>query len=370
MDAVNGALSQGDLATGYIVEQYEREFASMHGYAHGVATNSGTSALWCAYKALGVRKGTEVITSPLTFSATANMIVALGGRPVFADVDARTLNITQRTVAEKVTSRTKLIVPVDYGGQLSNVHEHIKVPVGLRRQTPRTGAGYRVSNIPIVVDAAHSVGVRSGIGIIRCYSTHAAKNMTTCEGGMVLTNDSELAQCVRTLRNHGMDSTPTTRKGHVYDIETIGFNFRMPDPLAALGLSQLRKVREFNTTRALIRTQYDTAFLGEPGIILRGGETPTANHLYVIMLDLGLLVCDRDEIFEQLRAAGVGVNVHYRPVYLFRAYRRMGYEPGLCPNAEWAYERLLTLPLYPTMTQQDTEHVIKTVKQTIRGSVK
>lgn len=298
------------------------------------------------------------------------MIVALGATPVFADVDAGTFNITQRTVAENVTERTRLIVPVDFGGQIADIGRHELAVPGLRKVENYTTPKHKILNIPVVVDAAHSVGVKTNIGFVRCYSTHAAKNMTTCEGGMVLTNDTELATEMRTLRNHGIDTTPKTRKGHRYNMDTIGFNFRMPDPLAALGLSQLKKIVEFNATRALICIQYDTAFNGEPGIVLRKGGVPTSNHLYMILLDLNILRLNRDQIFKKLRKADVGVNVHYRPVYLFRVYHRMGYEIGLCPNAEWVYERLLTLPLYPTMEQWKVEYVVSTVKSIIKGRLK
>lgn len=358
IDAVVGTLRGGDLATGRIVEQYEQEFAQYHGYAHGVAVNSGTAALWCAYKALGLHKGDEVITSPLTFAATANMIIAVGARPVFADVDASTFNINYRTVVEMVTKRTRLIVPVDFGGQLANVGR----PRCIEPTSVQDGV---LPQIPIVVDAAHSVGVSTDIGVIRCYSTHAAKNMTTGEGGMVLTNDSDMAEYMQTLRNHGIDSDYRTRKSYRYSMECLGFNFRMPDILAALGISQLRKLNEFNKQRALIRAQYDNAFNGEPGLILRKGGVPSSNHLYVILLDLDKLKRDRDDIYRKLRSTSVGVNVHYKPVYMFRYYRRNGFESVSCPNAEWVYERALTLPLYPTMTQEQVEYVISTVKNVV-----
>ncbi len=367
--AVARALRNGNLATGVLVEQYESEFASAHGYAHGVAVNSGTAALWCAYKVAGLRKGDEVITSPLTFAATANMMLAVGATPVFADVDADTFNINYHTVRSKISERTQLIVPMDFGGQLVNMgYETGAVPGLMHEVAP--DIRHRIDSIPVVVDAAHSVGVVSNIGVMRCYSTHAAKNMTTCEGGMVLTNDAHDATRMRTLRNHGIDTTPRTRKSYGYAMKEIGFNFRMPDPLAALGLSQLLKLRELNAIRARIRTQYDNEFRGEPGIILRKGDEPSSNHLYMILLDLDALRRDRNHIFKQLREANVGVNVHYRPVYLFKAYRRRGYEPGMCPNAEWVYERLLTLPMYPTMEQWKVEYVISTVKSIVKDGLK
>ncbi len=363
LDAVANALRDGDLCTGRIVERYEAQFASCHGYAHGVAVNSGTAALWCALKTFGLRRGDEVITSPLTFAATANMIVAVGARPVFADVDAGTFNINYQTVIESATKRTQLIVPVDFGGQLANVGRP-------RYIEPTSAQDGILPQIPVVVDAAHSVGVPTDVGVIRCYSTHAAKNMTTCEGGMVLTNDGERADHIRSLRNHGINSDYRARKSHRYSMDTIGFNFRLPDPLAALGISQLSKLSQFNTQRGVIRAQYDTAFNGEPGIILRKGAVPSSNHLYVILLDLNVLKYDRDYVFRKLRKANVGVNVHYKPVYLFRPYRRMGFQPGLCPNAEWVYERVMTLPMYPTMEVWQVEYVISTVKSVIGGCLK
>ena len=371
IDAIVGAFRAGHLATGEIVREYEAAFALHHGYAHGVAINSGTAALWCAYRALGISVGDEVITSPLTFAATANMIVAVGATPVFADVDAGSLNITQNTVAEKVTDMTRLIVPVDFGGQIADVRCLDRAVMGLQRGKVGSAPRHKLRNIPVVVDAAHSVGVAAtNIGVIRCYSTHAAKNMTTCEGGMILTNDDGIAGYARMLRNHGIDSDYHTRTSHAYSMQTLGFNFRLPDPLAALGLSQLRKLGEFNARREYIRAQYDGAFNGELGITLRKGGMPSSNHLYVVLLDLDALRYDRDHIFQLLRDAVVGVNVHYRPVYLFKPYARMGFQPGLCPNAEWAYARLLTLPLYPGMEQWQVEYVISTVKSIISAALK
>jgi dTDP-4-amino-4,6-dideoxygalactose transaminase len=187
---------------------------------------------------------------------------------------------------------------------------------------------------------------------------------------MALTNDAELAERMRILRNHGIDSTPRTRKGHKYSMGTFGFNFRMPDPLAALGISQLKKVGQFNAVRAGIKAQYDAEFNGDTGIMLRKSYTPSSNHLYVIMLDLDALRFDRDHIFCLLRGAGIGVNVHYKPVYLLDAYKYLGYSEGLCPNAEWAYDRLITLPLYPNMRQDEIEYVIEIVKDTVKGCLK
>jgi perosamine synthetase len=352
IDAVSDALYEGNLATGVVVEEYEEAFAGRHGYRYGVAVNSGTAALWCAYNAIGHLNQREVITSPLTFAATANMIVASGAMPVFADVERSTLCIGVDTIAKVTTNYTKLVVPVELCGRSFSELELCKY-----------------GRVPVVVDAAHSAGVVSRFGDIRCYSTHAAKNMTTCEGGIAITDDKELADRMKVLRNHGITSTPRERESHGYEMTRIGFNFRMPDPLAALGLSQLRWLTEFNAVRAKICEQYNRELCGRPGLITLV-PSQSSNHLYIVLLDIDILRCDRDCVFYLMRKAGIGVNVHYRPVYRFEAYQDLGYGGGLCPNAEWAYDRMLSLPVYPGMEQWKVEYVVSTLLSIVKDNLK
>lgn len=367
IEAVTAALAGGDLATGRITAEYEEKFADYHGYGYGVAVSSGTAALWCALKVLDLAPGDTVITSPLTFAATANMILMAGGTPVFADVDAQSFNLTRHSVKSRITPETKAVVPVDFGGMLSNVRE---LRGGWHEKAGRPSAATRVvGDMPIVTDAAHSVGVRvSGARpVMRCYSTHAAKNMTTCEGGMVLVDDVGVARRLRRLRSHGIEGSYLGRRSHQYHMAEVGFNFRMPDPLAALGLHQLSSLGEWNCRRRVIRNTYNAAFRGMHGVMVRNYDAPTSDHLYVIGLNLDVIGRTRDHVFVELRQRGIGVQVHYKPVYWFRPYRKLGYARGLCPNAEWVYERVLTLPCYPAMMDEDVERVVEAVGETIRG---
>lgn len=358
VDAVSYALRNGHLSTGCVVAGYEAAFAAAHGYAYAVAVNSGTAALYAALRAVGIGAGDDVVTSPLTFVATANMIVACGAKPIFADVDAATGCITYFTVRDALTGRTKLVMPVDYAGNIASVRRP-------RYVYPDSVACTWDERIPVVVDAAQSAGVAAPSGVIRCYSTHAAKNMTTCEGGVAVTDNAELAEHMRWIRNHGVTTAAAERTSHAYDAVALGFNFRMPDPLAALGISQLRRLEAFNRRRAEVAAAYDTAFNGETGVVKRA-VTASSNHLYVLTLDLGNLRVDRDAVYGELRRRGVGVNVHFKPVYLHSYYQGLGYQQGLCPNAEWLYARILSLPLYPSLSDADVAYVIDTVKAVLR----
>lgn len=345
------------LTTGPGVAEFEREFASAVDAAHVVAVSNGTAALHAAMFALGVEPGDEVIVPTLTFAASANCVVYQGGTPVFADVDPATLLIDPESVARLITPRTRAIVAVDYAGQPCDY-------AALREIAARAG-------VPIVSDAAHALGARwhdkpvGSIADLTTFSLHPVKQITSGEGGMIATNDAGLAARMRQFRNHGITTDHRQREAHgswSYEMTELGYNYRLTDFQCALGRSQLRKLGPWVERRREIAQRYDEALRAEsafeplttqPGVF-------HSYHLYVVQVMSDRLGgTTRDTAFTALRAEGIGVNVHYMPVHLHPFYRtRFGTGEGLCPNAEAAGARILSLPLFPRMTESDIDDVL------------
>jgi perosamine synthetase len=350
--AVVEALVSGWLTTGPRVSEFEDAFAGYCGAAEGVAVNSGTAALHAAMRAVGVGHGDEVIVPALTFAASANAALYEGAKPVFADVEADTLLIDPASVAAKITPRTRAIVAVDYAGQPADYD-------ALRDLALARG-------IALVADACHAPGAtykgrKTGtLADISCFSFHPVKHMTTGEGGMCTTDDVDLAAHMRRFRNHGIDSDHRTREAagaHAYDMVELGYNYRMPDILCALGLAQLPRLDGWLAARRRIAALYDAALAGlaEAAPLKTHAGRTHAFHLYVVTLADHI---DRDRVFARLRAEGIGANVHYGPVHLHSFYRNLGYGPGLAPVAEAAARKILTLPLFPAMTAADVDRVV------------
>jgi perosamine synthetase len=359
--AVVEALVSGWLTTGPRVGEFEQAFAGYCGAREGVAVNSGTAALHAAMRAIGVGEGDEVIVPALTFAASANAALYEGARPVFADVESDTLLIDPVSVAIKITSRTRAIVAVDYAGQPADYD-------ALRDLA-------RARGIALVADACHAPGAtyngrKTGtLADISCFSFHPVKHMTTCEGGMCVTDDARMAAHMRRFRNHGIDSDHRSREAagaHAYDMAELGYNYRMPDVLCALGLAQLPRLDGWIAARRRIAALYDRALAGlaEAVPLKTHAGRMHAYHLYVVRLADHI---DRDRVFARLRAEGIGANVHYGPVHLHSFYRNLGYGPGAAPVAEAASKRILTLPLFPAMTGADVERVVAALKASIGG---
>ncbi|MBI5092792.1 MAG: UDP-4-amino-4,6-dideoxy-N-acetyl-beta-L-altrosamine transaminase [Candidatus Hydrogenedentes bacterium] len=350
------------LTTGPTVEAYERAFADYVSAQHAIAFSSGTAALHAAVSAAGVGAGDEVITTPMTFAATANAALYCGARPVFADVQGDTGNIDPDAVESCMTSKTRAILPVDYAGQPADLD-------ALAAIAERHG-------VPVIEDAAHALGAKrrrqrvGAISTMTIFSTHPVKHITTGEGGMVTTNDTGLAQRLRAFRNHGITTDARTRgeRGDwFYEMVLLGYNYRIPDILCALGLSQLAKLDRWLARRRDIAEWYTMAFQEVPEVrpLTIRPECESAWHLYPILLDTDRLAADRATVFKALRAEGIGVNVHYIPVYWHPYYRDLGYSRGLCPVAERMYEQLLTLPLWAGMTDADAADVIAAVRKVV-----
>jgi len=356
IQAVVDVLRSDWLTTGPKVREFEEAVAEFSGTAHAVAVNSGTAALHAAAFALGIGPGDEVIVPPMTFAASSNCILYLGGTPVFVDVEPDTLNIDPQKIEAAITDKTKAIIAVDFAGQPCN-HDAI------RAIADRHG-------LAVIQDAAHSFGTAyKGQPVGRqneltTFSFHPVKPITTGEGGMIVTDNTEYAEAMRKLRSHGIsaDHRQRAEKGtwH-YEMTDLGFNYRISDIQCALGLSQLRKLPEWIKRRQEIARHYDEAF-GELPIepLVTRPENSHAYHIYVVRFP------ERSRVFTALRKEGIGVNVHYIPVHLHPYYQQhLGTGPGLCPVAEAAYEKIISLPVFPRMTDADIEDVITAVRKIV-----
>lgn len=354
--AVTEALRSDWLTTGPRVDQFEEAFARFVGASHAVAVSNGTAALHAAVYALGIGPGDEVIVTPMTFAASANCVLYQGGTPVFADVEPGTLLIDPKQVEAKITPRTRAIIAVDYTGQPCDYDS-------LRAIADE-------HHLALIDDACHAVGGRykgrpvGTLADLNTFSLHPVKHFTTGEGGIITTDRADLAQRMCVFRNHGITTDHRQRAqtgGFFYEMVDLGYNYRITDFQCALGLSQLRKVPEWVARRRALAAMYDAAFAELPHVqpLTVRPDVAHGYHLYVVQFDLVRLGMSRAEVFAALRAENIGVNVHYIPVHLHPYYReRLGTGPGLCPVAEAAYERLITLPLFPQMTQADLSDVV------------
>jgi len=363
IEAVVETLQSDWLTTGPKVEAFEKAFAEFVGVEEAVAVSNGTAALHAAMRAAGIGPGDEVIVPALTFAATANSVVFEGGTPVIADVDPDTLLLDPKSVEERVTDDTKAITAVDYAGQ------------PCRYDALRGIAD--THDLFLLDDACHAIGGTyrgepvGALADFNTFSFHPVKNMTTGEGGMVTADDVEAARRMREFRNHGITSTHHERAEEgswFYEMPEVGYNYRLTDFQCALGMSQLEKLSGWTKRRREIATRYDNAFakLGAVEPLAMREDATCTYHLYVIQLDLDRLEVDREQVYDALRAEGIGVNVHYIPVHYHPFYREnFGTEEGLCPEAEAAYERILTLPVFPRMTDGDVEDVVDAVQKVI-----
>jgi perosamine synthetase len=364
VEAVIEVLRSDWLTTGPKTEAFETAFAGSVGARHAVAVSSGTAALHAAMYAASIGPGDEVIVPAITFVATANAAVYQGGTPVFADVLPDTLVIDPDSIEKKITSLTKAIVGVDYAGQPCDYD-------ALGRIARRHG-------LALIGDACHALGAEykgkkvGALADLTVFSFHPVKHITTGEGGMVTTDDPKLAALMRRFRNHGVGTNHHERSKKdtwYYEMEDIGYNYRITDFQCALGLSQLARLPAQIATRRAIAKRYDESFLALPAVrpLAVSEHIAHAYHLYVVALQSGRWGGSRDQLFVHLRKRGIGVNVHYLPVHLHPYYRRrFGYGKGQYPIAEKAYEEILSLPMYPAMTDTQVEQVIEAVYEEVQ----
>lgn len=364
IDAVVETL-KGDLITcGPKVAALEKKLCEMTGAKYAVVVANGTAALHLAALAAGFGEGDEVIVSSITFAASANCVLYCGAKPVFADIRSDTYNIDPESVRKLVTPRTKGIVAVDFTGQSVEQDAILEI-------CKKHGLVY-------IEDAAHAIGTRykgravGGIADMTCFSFHPVKTVTGGEGGAITTNDEKLYRRLLLVRTHGitrnMDEMVHPTDALWYNEQImLGYNYRMTDFQAALLLSQLHKLPKFAARRREIVEKYDGAFSGMPELVVQKEipESDTTRHLYILRLDLERLGCDRRQFFDALYAENTCPQVHYLPVYRHAYYEKLGYEKGLCPNAEKFYEEVMSIPLYYGLTDGDVDDVIRAVKKIV-----
>lgn len=351
------------ITQGPMVEKFEQKVAEYCGVKYAVAVNSGTAALHAAYFAAGLKPEDEIITSPITFTATSNAALYLGAKPIFCDIDINTYCIDIEKIEEKITDKTKIITPVSYAGYPVNI-EKIK----------EIADKY---NLIVVEDGAHALGaIRNGkkVGFeadMTILSFHPVKHITTGEGGMILTNDEKYYEKLKLFRTHGItkDNNKMLKNDGVwyYEMHELGYNYRIPDILCALGYSQMSKIEVFVERRNYIARKYDEAFEGVKEITIPPRPNKNSRHAYHLYPILINNPEKRRIVFEKLREKGIFAQVHYIPVHLQPYYQKnLGYKKGDYSVAEDFYSKEISLPMYPKMTEEEINYVINTVDKIIK----
>jgi len=361
-DAVLDVLKSDYLTCGPMISQLEAKLCEITGAKYAVVCSNGTAALHMAALAAGVGVGDELITTPITFAASANCALYCGAKPVFADINERTYNIDPASVEKHITSATKAVVAVDYTGQAVELERLQDI--------------CKRNKLVLIEDGAHSIGTKyngKGVGSIAdmtTFSFHPVKTITGGEGGAVLTNCEEYYQKLLLVRAHGITRDGLLMEHEIdgpwyYEQVDIGFNYRITDIQAGLIISQLNKLPMFSARRKELVARYNAAFAKNDAIIIQEEipESDTTRHLYILRLNPEKLMINRREFFDALAAENVCCNVHYIPVYYFPYYQRLGYQKGLCPKAEKLYDEMITLPLYYGMSDEDCDDVIRAVEK-------
>ena len=365
--AVAEVLRSDFITCGPKVDEMERTLEKYTGAKYAVAVCNGTAALHCACIAAGIGPGDEVITTPITFAASANCALYCGARPVFADINPETYNIDPQSIRACITDKTKAVVAVDFTGQ-SVENDEIR-------------AICDEYNLIFIEDAAHAIATKykgkqiGSLADMTCFSFHPVKTITGGEGGAVLTNNEVFYKKLVLAHTHGITHDESMMEGAphegpwYYEEISLGYNYRITDFQAALIVSQMSKLDKFAERRKEIVKRYDEAFSKLPEIYTQKEipESDTCRHLYIIRLNLDRLTCTRREFFDAMSAENVQCQIHYVPVYWFPYYQHLGYEKGLCPNAEEIYKGIMSIPLYPAMSDQDVEDVIHSVKKVVNN---
>ena len=358
-------LRSGWLTTGPRTHEFEHRFAEYIGCKHAIGLNSCTAGLHLGLVALGIGAGDEVITTPMTFAATSNVIVHQGAKPVFVDVEPESLNINTRLIENHISDRTKAILPVHLFGCPCEMETILGVA--------------RKHQLAVIEDAAHAIETEVGgkkvgtLGDVTAFSFYATKNITTGEGGMLTTNRDDLAEKIRVLSLHGITADAWERHGEEefvhWDVVVPGYKYNMFDIQAALGIHQLKRIEGFWRKRKRLVEIYDHALKELPEIQLltsKKGDKP-AYHLYVIMVKTEKLTTDRDALLQELRRASIGAGVHFRSLHLTSFYsKNFGFKRGDFPNAEYASDRVVSLPLYPKMEEKDVHRVVQVLKSILQ----
>lgn len=357
IQAVVDVLRSDYLTTGPKVAEFEKKVADYVGAKYAVAIANGTAALHAACFAAGIGEGDEVITTPITFAASANCVLYCGGKPVFADINPETYNISPEEIEKKITEKTKAVIPVHFTGQPCDMEKISEIA--------------KRHNLIVIQDGAHALGADyrgqkiGSIGDMTIFSFHPVKHITTGEGGMIVTNNEEFYKRLMLFRSHGItrDGSMLLKNegGWYYEQRVLGYNYRITDIQCALGISQLARLDAFVEKRRELVERYNEAFAQNPGIKIPfvADGCNSSWHLYIIQVER------RKEVFEKLRAAGIGVNVHYIPVYRHPYYQENGYRNVHCEHAEELYKHIISLPLYPDLTGEQQDYVIEKVLQAL-----
>jgi len=364
VNAVVETLTSPLITCGPKVDALEHKLCEITGAKYAVVVSNGTAALHLAAMAAGIGQGDEVIVSSITFAASANCVLYCGGTPVFADINPGTYNIDPASVRKLITPRTKAVVAVDFTGQAVELDELRTI--------------CKEHNLILIEDAAHSIGTLyngqpvGGIADMTTFSFHPVKTVTGGEGGAIMTNDEALYRKLHLYRTHGitrdMEEMLNPNDDPWFNEQVcLGYNYRMTDFQAALLLSQLNKLPRFSARRKEIVKMYDEAFAKMPEIIVQEEipESDTTRHLYIIRLNLEMLTCDRRQFFDALYAENTCPQVHYLPVYWHGYYQKLGYQKGICPEAEAFYNSVMSIPLYPSLTDEEVQDVIHAVKKVV-----
>ncbi|MDD5618132.1 MAG: UDP-4-amino-4,6-dideoxy-N-acetyl-beta-L-altrosamine transaminase [Candidatus Omnitrophica bacterium] len=366
INSVSDCLKSDYLTQGPQVERFEKIIASYCGAKYAVAVNSGTSALHIACLAAGLQKGDEAITSPITFAASSNCILYCGAKPVFADVQEDTINIDPIEIEKAINKKTKALIPVHFAGYPCDLEKIYKIA--------------RKYKLLIIEDAAHALGAKyKGNMIGGCkysdmaiLSFHAVKHITTGEGGMVLTNNKKLYEKLALLRSHGITKSRKSLRrnqgGWYYEMQCLGFNYRLTDIQCSLGISQFKKIDYFLKRRREIVDRYNEAFskFEELKLLEQNKSSKSSHHLYVLRFALNRFSVSKRRIFDEYRKLGILVNVHYIPVYSHPYYKNLGYKNGICPKAENYYREAITIPLFPKMTNSEIKRTIDVTRIIIK----
>lgn len=364
IQAVTQVLRSDFLTCGPKISELEKKLCELTGARYAVVCANGTAALHIAALSAGVGEGDEVITTPITFAASANCALYCGARPVFADIDPETYNIDPAKVEAAITPWTKAVVAVDYTGQSADLTPLLEL--------------CKKHGLTLIEDGAHVIGTaykgqpNGSIADMTTFSFHPVKTVTGGEGGAVLTNDETLYKKLLLYRSHGITRDESLMAHEpdgpwYYEQIDLGYNYRMTDIQAALIISQLDKLNLFRARRKEIVKRYDGAFGAMPELFVQREipESDTTRHLYILRIVPEKLRIDRRRFFDALAAENVHCNVHYIPTYYFPFYEKLGYRRGLCPNAEKLYEEMVSLPLYYAMSDEDVESVIEAVKKIV-----
>ena len=356
---IKKAASAPFLTNGPKLDVFEQKFKKFTKSKYAIGVSNATAALYLSLKALGIKKNDEVIVPDLTFVATANVVLQVGATPVLVDIDDETLNISTESIIKNISRKTKAIIPVHLAGTPCDMQKIMRIA--------------RANSLRVIEDCAHGIGTSynkkhvGNFGNAGCFSFYPTKNLTTIEGGMVVTNDKKIADFIQLARNHGMSRSLMSRysagKPWEYDIKDIGYNYRLDDIRSALGISQLQKLTMLNKKRLIAFRYYNKGLKNMPGLIVPNEKNFKNNscHLYIIRITSEAKI-SRDKLFYSLQKKGIGSSVHYKPLHEFTLFRKKGVSRNSLSVSKRIYKEILSLPMYPQLTRSSQDYIIKSIK--------